>query len=607
MGQIKVLHLVTDSMSTVLLCGQMAFLKANGFVPAIVSNPGPELQQRADREGCRAFGIPIKREIAPLSDLRSLFALWRMLRRIEPEICNSGTPKAGLLGGIAACLAGVPCRVYTLRGLRLETTKGPRMMVLVLAEKVACRCAHRVICVSASLRDRAVGLGLVPRTKTVLLGLGSSNGVDTDRFDRSPEKAARAAELRQQLQIGLDQPVIGFAGRLTRDKGVPELVEAHQLIRQRWPEAVLLLVGNYEAGDPVPAATKTAIELDPGIRHVASTSLLEFYYHAMNVFVLPTYREGMPNTVLEAQAAGLPVVTTTATGAVDAVEDGSTGLLTPVGDASMLAEAVISLLSDPDRARQMGQRGRERVLHEFKNERVWQDLASLYAGMLREHRGAVVAPGGQTISARCKRIVDLIAASCALTILSPILLLIALLIMRVMGRPIIFRQVRPGKDGNPFTLNKFRTMIVADSSEVDPSTDAARLTRLGLFLRRFSLDELPQLWNVLKGDMSLIGPRPLLMEYLDRYTDEQAKRHRMKPGITGLAQTKGRNSITWEEKFYWDVWYVEHWSFWLDFRIIVSTIEKVIGGKGISQEGHATMEKFGAEQFETEKVGASPR
>jgi lipopolysaccharide/colanic/teichoic acid biosynthesis glycosyltransferase/glycosyltransferase involved in cell wall biosynthesis len=610
MGQIKVLHVVTDSVSTVLLRGQMSYLRANGFEPAIVSSPGPALEQRANQEGCRAFGIAMKREIAPLADLRSLFALWRMLRRVEPIICNSGTPKAGLLGGIAGWLAAIPCRVYTLRGLRLETATGLKRMVLALAEKVACRCAHRVICVSASLRDRAVALGLVPFEKTVLLGLGSSNGVDANRFERTRETAARAAELREQLHIGPTQPVVGFAGRLTRDKGLPELVTAFQLTRQQWPEAILLLIGDFESGDPIPAATKAAIESDSGIRHVERTSQVEICYHAMNVFVLPTHREGMPNAVLEAQAAALPAVTTTATGAVDAIEDGRTGLVVPVGDAGKLAEAVISLLSNPDRARQMGQLGRERVLREFTNERVWKELASLYAIMLSGYVEAVAARRGidnRSIGAHCKRIVDLIVALCVLTILSPILLLIALVILQTMGRPILFRQVRPGKDGNPFTLIKFRTMTVTGSAEVDPSTDAARLTRLGLFLRRFSLDELPQLWNVLKGEMSLIGPRPLLMEYLNCYTEEQAKRHRMKPGITGLAQTKGRNAITWDEKFYWDVWYVNHWNFWLDIRISVSTIKKVIRAEGISQEGHATMDRFGAEKFRTDKIGASPR
>jgi len=201
-----------------------------------------------------------------------------------------------------------------------------------------------------------------------------------------------------------------------------------------------------------------------------------------------------------------------------------------------------------------------------------------------------------SIGAACKRTLDLTGALIGLVVFWPVMLVVALTIRLTMGKPILFRQIRPGLYERPFTLFKFRTMVETQSSSIDPSTDAARLTSVGTVLRRFSLDEFPQLWNVLRGEMSLVGPRPLLMEYLNHYTAEQAKTHLMKPGITGLAQVKGRNAITWEQKFLWDVWYVEHWSFWLDIRILLSTVEKVIRREGISQQGHATIEKFGVER-----------
>lgn len=201
-----------------------------------------------------------------------------------------------------------------------------------------------------------------------------------------------------------------------------------------------------------------------------------------------------------------------------------------------------------------------------------------------------------SLGAASKRMLDLAVASIALTVFCPVMVVVALTIRLSMGKPIFFRQIRPGRYERHFTLFKFRTMIEDKASAIDPSTDAARLTKLGITLRRLSLDELPQLWNVLKGEMSLVGPRPLLMEYLAYYTPEQARRHLMKPGITGLAQVKGRNTIAWEERFLWDVWYVDHWSFWLDLRILLSTVAKVIRREGISQQGHATMEKFGAER-----------
>lgn len=193
----------------------------------------------------------------------------------------------------------------------------------------------------------------------------------------------------------------------------------------------------------------------------------------------------------------------------------------------------------------------------------------------------------------CKRVLDITIASATLIVLSPLLVVIALVIRVTMGTPVCFRQTRPGYRTRPFTVLKFRTMT-GDGSQVDPSSDAVRLTRLGSFLRRFSLDELPQLWNVLTGDMSLVGPRPLLTEYLQYYTPEQARRHDVKPGITGWTQVNGRNEVSWERKFALDVWYVEHRSFGLDLRILVITFWKVLTREGISQRGHVTTEKFGA-------------
>jgi sugar transferase EpsL len=191
-----------------------------------------------------------------------------------------------------------------------------------------------------------------------------------------------------------------------------------------------------------------------------------------------------------------------------------------------------------------------------------------------------------------KRILDLIIATLMLILLSPLLALIALVVRYRLGSPVLFRQQRPGLHAKPFTILKFRTMLDARDAEDRLLADAERLTDLGRFLRSTSLDELPGIINVLRGDMSLVGPRPLLLRYLDRYTPEQMRRHDVKPGITGWAQVNGRNAITWEQKFTLDVWYVDHWSFWLDLKIIAMTIWKILRREGISQPGEATMEEF---------------
>ncbi|UJS24299.1 sugar transferase [Thiothrix winogradskyi] len=191
-----------------------------------------------------------------------------------------------------------------------------------------------------------------------------------------------------------------------------------------------------------------------------------------------------------------------------------------------------------------------------------------------------------------KHFTDFTAAFLALLVLSPLLLILMVLVRLKLGSPIFFTQVRPGLHGKPFKMIKFRTMTDARDADGNLLPDNIRLTAFGRFLRSTSLDELPELWNVLKGDMSLVGPRPLLMEYLPRYTPEQARRHQARPGITGWAQINGRNAISWEAKFKLDVWYVDNQSFWLDLKILALTIKKVFVREGISAEGEATMPKF---------------
>lgn len=191
-----------------------------------------------------------------------------------------------------------------------------------------------------------------------------------------------------------------------------------------------------------------------------------------------------------------------------------------------------------------------------------------------------------------KRLMDIAGALCGLLMLGPVILLLAVLVRVKLGSPVLFRQVRPGMDGRAFEMAKFRTMTDARDASGDLLPDADRLTGFGQFLRSSSLDELPELWNVLKGDMSLVGPRPLLMEYLPLYSPRQARRHEVRPGITGWAQINGRNALSWEEKFELDVWYVENRTLWLDIKILFLTVWKVVKRDDISQEGEVTMSKF---------------
>lgn len=191
-----------------------------------------------------------------------------------------------------------------------------------------------------------------------------------------------------------------------------------------------------------------------------------------------------------------------------------------------------------------------------------------------------------------KRLFDIVASASGLIFLSPVFLILIYLIRKNLGEPVFFTQERPGKDGKPFKMIKFRSMRDAVDKDGNPLPDSERLTTFGKKLRATSLDELPELWNVLKGDMSLVGPRPLLMSYLPLYNEFQFRRHEMKPGVTGWAQVNGRNALSWDEKFAHDIWYIDHYSFWLDMKILFLTVKKVFIKEGISAEGEATMPYF---------------
>ena len=372
--------------------GQLRSLREAGFLVAAVSAPGDELEALHQSEGVAGFAIPMECGVAPVADTVSLWELWQLLRRFRPQITNLGTAKAGLLGGLAARWAGVPCRVYTLHGLSFETATGLKRRVMKRAEKAACNSAHLVICISQGVRRKAIEQGLVDAERAVVLASGSGNGVDAAHFAPTDERRRQAQALRGQLGIPHDAPVIGFVGRVNGAKGVPELVRAFARLRHPMPGLRLLMLGDFESLDPLPPDIRGLLDTEnhilcPG--HVADTAA---YYQVMDVVCLPSHGEGFPPVVLEAQAAARPVVATAVTGCKDAIEHGVTGLLVPLHDLDALTDALKLMLSDPARARRLGQAGRERVLRDFRPEAIWKALADEYRRLLRKRGLALPVP-----------------------------------------------------------------------------------------------------------------------------------------------------------------------------------------------------------------------
>lgn len=372
--------IVTVPLSLTFLRGQVRRLREAGFHISVICSPGPQTAEM-EEEGAEVITVPMERELAPLKDLRSLWRLWRVLRRVRPDIVNVGTPKAGLLGGMAARLAGVPHRVYTLHGLRLETAKGFQKLLLTMTERLSCANVQHVRCVSNSLRQRVVDLGLASGKKAYVLGQGSANGVDCEYFRRTPERIETGRELRKKMGIPAEAPVIGFAGRLTRDKGINELYHAFARIKELFPELRLLLLGDFESGDPVDAAVHEGLEGDSRVVLAGTVVDVAPYYAVMDILALPSHREGLPTVSLEAQAASVPVVTTRVTGAAESVLDRVTGILVPAGDAEALASALRELLEHPEQRRSMGAAGAAWVGDRFRQEVVWQSLIDDYNQM----------------------------------------------------------------------------------------------------------------------------------------------------------------------------------------------------------------------------------
>lgn len=368
---------VTHPQTCMILTCRLRALRLAGFRVILVCSPGDLFTETARDAEVEWIALPIERTISPLADLRSLWRLWLLMVRHRPQITEFSTPKAGLLGTLAARMARVPHRIYLLRGLKLESSSGWKRRLLMAAERLAASSAHRVLCNSASLCSEVLRLGLAPASQLHMLGDGSSQGVDTKHFSPGSSRA------REALEIPAAAPVIGYVGRLTCDKGLPELVDAFLQILCAIPDTHLLLVGWFDTSeDALPPQLRSRIAAHPQIHVTGMVPDTAAYYRAMDLMVFPTWREGFPNAVLEAASTGLPVITTLCTGSRDAVVPEVTGLLIPPGYPEAICEAALKLLRNPERRAEMGKAARAWVVKYYSNERVIGLTVDFYRGLI---------------------------------------------------------------------------------------------------------------------------------------------------------------------------------------------------------------------------------
>lgn len=373
-GRRLIYGITSGTSAKTLLRGQLAWLAGRGWEVSLAADPDAQAHAAAQAQGVTLHPLPMVRPVSPRADLAS-FGRWLVLLwRERPDVVNVSTPKAGLLGGVAAWVLRVPRRVYVIRGLRLEGVRGPGRAVLWAAEKVACLAATDVVAVSASLARACVRHRLVRPGRIWLVGEGSSNGVDAGAV-AARVAAVDPSSLREDLGLAPDDFVVGFVGRLTADKGLATLVGA--LRDPRLPDHVRLLV----VGSAEDEASVTALaSLGPRVRVVGWTDDVWAHYAAMDVLCLPTRREGFPNVVLEAAAAGVPSLVTRATGAVDAVVDHETGRLFGVDDAAALAGLLIEVVQNPADLARWGELARRRAVTAFAPERIWKGIEDILAG-----------------------------------------------------------------------------------------------------------------------------------------------------------------------------------------------------------------------------------
>ena len=376
----RILHVVNISFVIPYFLGkQLNWFAEKGNKEFVVCSDSEELKDFSKRYSFSYRAIDVLRKISIKKDIKAVKETVKYIREIKADVVTGHTPKGGLIAMLAAFITRVPVRIYFRHGLVYETSHGLKRSLLINIDRLASKLATKIVCVSPSVAKRSLEDKLNPASKQVVLVNGTCNGIDTERFCIDSVDKSKLNELRTKLGANDGDFVIGFAGRLVRDKGIIELVRAYKALRGVHPNVRLMLVGMLEIRDALPEDVVKVIQEDEGIIKTGYVGYaeIEYYYALMNVFVLASYREGFPTSVLEASSMGLPVITTKATGCIDSIIDGETGIFVNHDDKELLM-ALSSLYENEDKRRMMGAAGRQYVIDHFNQELVWREIEKLY-------------------------------------------------------------------------------------------------------------------------------------------------------------------------------------------------------------------------------------
>lgn len=380
----KLIRITTVPMALrYLLPGQLQFMQQNGFDVLMISADGPELNDVIKNEGCRHTIVPMTRKITPLQDLKCLFQLIKIFKKERPDIVHTHTPKAGLLGMLAAKLTGVKVRIHTVAGMPLMVEKGFKLKLLTFIEKLTYWGAGHVWPNSQSLYEYIKEHKLTPEKKLHIIAKGSTNGINLSRFNKAQLSEESIAEIKEHIHYSAENIYLLCIGRLVADKGIVELVHVFTRLQKKYPPLRLVLAGDFESAlDPLPADVLQQIESNPAIVHIKWTQQVEYFMQVASYFVFPSHREGFPNVLLQAAAMELPIICSRIAGNVDIVTHAQTGLIFNRANEQQMEEQVEYAINHPQEMKAMAQKLCNRVQTDYSRENIWQNMLATYNSLL---------------------------------------------------------------------------------------------------------------------------------------------------------------------------------------------------------------------------------